>query len=1614
MKNIQSLLKKILKVILWAAASLILLLIIIVFLIQLSPIQNKIIHYTTSYVSKKTHTRVEVDKLRISFPKSVVIEGLYLEDLNKDTLLSAGTVKVNIALLNLLNHHIDINSLNLEKVTIRLSTTKTDSLYNYNFLLTAFNDTSTQVKIPTATPWKFNLDNATLKNIRINYNDEYRGMVGTAHLGSMDLQLDKLNPGESLIAKKIEIDNSKLAFSDSINKLSVKAFLKNFELYEASINLQDKIASLNALILSKSEIKYYKGEKVSTSDPAGTTPVPYEKSNWKINVRSIGLDDNILSYQSGPKLVEKKAFNPDNLILSHLSLIVSDLFYSADSSQLSIKKFSATDQNDFSITKFETYLSMDKHSASIKKLNAATENSSFEAELELKYSSFKALKDSIPFVMLNLNMVNVNIKNSDLTYFDPALANNPFFSKKDNITYLSGIIKGPVNDLKGENIIIKTGTGTVLKSDFNISGLPLINNAHFTFPDLRINSGRKDIEMIAGASVSKNIRIPENLGLDVSFNGKIRAFESTVDLDCDYGKAKLFAAIGRNENFKVKLNISGFNLGALLKDSSMFGPVTLNAEAHGRGLNIDSVQADIRAEIPEAYLNKYVYHNFSVNGKIRGQEFKGKINLDDENAAFDFDGLVNLDPKNENYAFRLSVKGANLQKLNITHDDIRFSLNAFADLKGNGMKNLNGKAGIKNIIVAKGEKKYVFDSLLFASINNEKRSELSLTSSVVGIKYSGTISPADISARLKDFFNNYFLSTGENETKKNSNPVKFNFEIVLHNHPIFSELLLPQLKEFEPGTITGSFDSEKNDLKLNATVKKIIYGNSEISDLIIDVNSNRSSLNYKVTSSRLSGSQFKLDNLSFDGKFSDNRIYANLSSTADNRDRKIVINSEITKVDANYKLVLDGSNFYLMNNKWNIDPDNYIEFGKDGVLIHNFSINNNVSQINIASVHDKFNDDLNIGIKNFDLDDISRVFEKDTSLIKGNIDGNVLLKKVTNKYGLIADAKINDIVFHGIPVGTLTVKADNSTTGKFNIDLNLSGAGNNLVSKGYFEPEKGNSSLNITTDIQSLSMKTIEAFSMGQIREATGTISGNLLVNGSAGGPAITGELIFNDVTFKPSLLNNKLELKHETIRLKNDGIYFDSFTLLDVNNHSAVIDGSINMKEFKDLNFALNINTSDFLLFNSTARDNKLFYGRMAIDSKISIKGPMTLPVITGRLNVKDESKFTFAVPESRLTTDRGEDVVRFTDYKLNPILAGDTGEIEKKSNFTGYNISTIIEIDKQAELRLLMDPSSSDSLVVKGQAALSLIIDQSGKISLTGSYNLQEGSYMVSLEFAKRKFDIISGSSITWNGDPLDAQISINTKYIVRASPYDLMARQLSGMGDAEQGGYKQPYPFWVLLNLHGQILHPEIKFEIQLPPENKGILGGSVNQKLLMLQEDESELNKQVFALLVLGRFVQGNPLQTESGGTSSFVRSTVSNFLSEQLNKLSSQALPGVELNFDIQSYNEYETGQAKGRTQLEVGIKKQLFNERLSVQIGSSVDLEGEKASQNSSNNIAGDINLEYKLTDDGRLRLKAFRQNQYEGVIEGQLVETGAGIVYVLDFNRWKEFFKPNEKKISH
>ena len=704
MNRVRSVIKWILKAILWVVVVFVLIFIIVAGLIQIPAVQNKIIHSVTSYVSNKTHTRVEIKNISISFPKSVIIKGLFLDDLQKDTLLYAGEAKVNIAFKDLLKSKINIKSFTLDEVNLHIKRSAEDSLFNYNFLLTSFSTPTAPGKVtpPSTSKWTFNIDEVSLKNIRLHYDDAYGGMKVAATLGDMDLKIKAIDLDKSiytvdqmliesmhanvmmdkpsdaaaavkvqasnsvlpkLVAGKIRINNSTVIYNNKESQQFISAVIKSFDLKDGSVDLQKETVTLDKILLSKSEISY------KTNDPApvvkSKTVAVTTDSNWKITVNNIDLDDNTLVYKSGNKPGKKNEFDANNLNYKHLTLAARNLNYSSDKTVISINKFSAIDQNNFAITQFETDFSMDQHSITALRLKAKTTYSSIDAELRLQYSSLKALEDSLSNVFMNLSMIKVSIRNSDILYFNPLLFKQPFFKNIANITFVSGNVKGKVNNLKGKDLYVKTGTNTVLRTDFSITGLPKVETAYYDFPNLKLISGKRDLVMMVDTLLPASIEIPENMKLEGSFKGRIKSFETTLGLTSSFGDAHIVATIDQKENFKGNVKFSSFDLGRFLKDTAMYGPVTLTAEANGHGLDMKTLKAKIKADVSQFYLKKYNYHNLTMAGDINREGFEGKINLNDPNAIVDFDGIVDLNSNNERYKFTLNVQGMDLQKLNL-------------------------------------------------------------------------------------------------------------------------------------------------------------------------------------------------------------------------------------------------------------------------------------------------------------------------------------------------------------------------------------------------------------------------------------------------------------------------------------------------------------------------------------------------------------------------------------------------------------------------------------------------------------------------------------------------------------------------------------------------------------------------------------------------------------------------------------------------------------------------------------------------------------------------------------------------------------------------------------
>jgi hypothetical protein len=127
-------------------------------------------------------------------------------------------------------------------------------------------------------------------------------------------------------------------------------------------------------------------------------------------------------------------------------------------------------------------------------------------------------------------------------------------------------------------------------------------------------------------------------------------------------------------------------------------------------------------------------------------------------------------------------------------------------------------------------------------------------------------------------------------------------------------------------------------------------------------------------------------------------------------------------------------------------------------------------------------------------------------------------------------------------------------------------------------------------------------------------------------------------------------------------------------------------------------------------------------------------------------------------------------------------------------YNLN--LEVNKDASLKIIVDPVTGDEVQVRGDARLNAGVDPGGNLVLAGVYELDQGYYVLNYQFLQRKFNLLKGSTIVFAGAPQDADVNINAEYITNTTARDLLGNEITDVNPAVANALKQKLPFKVLL--------------------------------------------------------------------------------------------------------------------------------------------------------------------------------------------------------------------------
>ena len=466
-------------------------------------------------------------------------------------------------------------------------------------------------------------------------------------------------------------------------------------------------------------------------------------------------------------------------------------------------------------------------------------------------------------------------------------------------------------------------------------------------------------------------------------------------------------------------------------------------------------------------------------------------------------------------------------------------------------------------------------------------------------------------------------------------------------------------------------------------------------------------------------------------------------------------------------------------------------------------------------------------------------------------------------------------------------------------------------------------------------------------------------------------------------------------------------FNIIDSANNKIVLNGSVITDSFDDLAFDLRAKSPGFRWLNSDASHSENFFGNLTTSLDLHLSGTNKKPKIDTEIEILKQTDITLVMPGKELEMISDEGIVYFskediTGHSLINQSAGFIGDSIAEA-FGGLKLTARLITDEDAKFNVILDPNSGDFTEFNIAGNIAFTYDPVSKSRMNGIVEFRkEGFYELSFYgLVKKRFLFGQGSAVSWSNRVMDGDLNFTAKHIVQTNSAGLVSDEIS---EHEKSRYNQRLPYEVILHVTGTIANPQVNFGIDLPERFRGDYP-IVDSKLASLNqpEMEAERNKQVFALLVAGTFIPGGS-SSGSSSTNNFAttaaRNSVNSILTQQLNNLSSQIIKGVDVNFGMNTFEDYRGGSSEIRTQLDVQVSKNLFSDRVTVEVESHIDLEG-NAPQVGQDKTAGmmEFAVLYQLTENGNYRIKAFRENAFD-IYDGEILNAGFALIFIKDIDK--------------
>jgi hypothetical protein len=1523
----------------------------------------------------------------------MLLEGTLILDKNKDTLLYAGAVNVNITDWFFFKDKIELKFIGLQDAVIHLN--RTDSVWNYQFILDYFSSPGSSKKQKNI---DLNLNQVKLDNFSIVQRDQWRGEDMSAFIKAFDLHAREINFNKKLIRiSTIDLDRPYFALKDYTGKRPPRVRPVDEE------------------------------EEVFTNDPLH---LRWNPVGWDVKIDRVNIERGLFQADRHTDREPYPNFDGQHIMFTDITGSIKTFRVIKDSllGDISLK---TRERSGFTVNNISAKFKWHPEAMEFSNLDLKTPRSHLTDFFAMRYNTFYDMGDFISKVRMEGNFDNAVISSDDIAYFAPQLSD---WKKKLQI---KGNVKGTVDNLNGKNVIIQAGKDTYLKGNISMAGLPDINKTYIDFEAENFRTTYNDavtlVPQLRDVKQPK-IELLEYLRFRGNFTGFINDFVTYGSLETKLGTIvtdlNMKLPDSQVSRYKGSIKTNNFLLGTLIDNQSV-GKITFQGKVNGSGLRASTLNAELDGTIQLFEFNKYPYQGISVKGKVAKKLFNGELIAADPNLQAQLNGLVDFSKDIPQFDFDAIIAKADLKNLNLMKDQVDFYGKFSFNFTGNNIDNFLGTARIYDASVLKSGKRISFDSLYLESKILDSNKVITAISNEFDAALAGEFSINDLPAAFQTFLNKYYPAYIKPSKKLLTNE-NFSFVITTKNVEEYISLIDPKLTGFNYSTITGRINTKENLLDLNADVPQFNYKNLAFHDVKLKATGTYNNLSLQTDIANV----YINDSLNFPGtsiklNSANDQSDINIKTSANQTLNAANITAKVQTLPDGARIRFQESNFDVNGKNWIIEKNGELVITDSLISAKGIKLYNGLQEIQLASVPSNSGrgTDLKLQLQKVNIGDFTPYIVK-SNRIEGLLTGTVTVSDPFRKIRVDVNAEAEQFRFDDDSIGKVALKGKyydalkevnfNATSLNPNYTFDLQGIYN-------LGDSVRSENLDIFTNLKNTKIDLLQKYLSGVFSDITGLATGVLRVSGKPKDLDYIGSIWVANAALRVKYTNVLYKIPNLNVEMKEDRIDFGNFIFEDDKRNRGQMTKAILFHDgFDNLSFDFSMNTNKLTVLSTNNNGTDAYYGNVVAKAKMTLTGPLE----DMRMDIIGEPADSSSL-YINTKTGRESGKADFIVWKVY----GREMQSQREKGVSNLSVNLDVTANNYANMYVILDEVTGDIIQANGRGNLKIQAATNGEFSITGRYDIDRGNYNFNFESILRKpFRLREGvgNYIQWAGDPENATIKIDAEYEAENVKFSDLAFSDVQRATLNANVLRSRGKVLVVASLTEQLLAPMIKFRIELPNNSPFKNDADALRVLTFIQNDENELNKQVAFLVVFNSFgplstsAQGNLANTAFEGiVVGSISGVISNTLSRQFSNIFQKVFndKSIKVNFNAQFYSGANVLDninrgvfSIDRTNLNLSVGKSLFNERLTFTLGSAADF-GITSSNSPSapRNLPflPNISAEWKVTPDGRLVLTFFYRDTYNYLtnLGARENRSGASISYRREFDHTGELWKKKKQE---